>query len=310
MNSGIVVVGSLNADFVVRVARFPEPGETLVGLDFAVFPGGKGANQAYAVARLGESVRMIGQVGNDAQGDWLKQNLASAGVDISGIGRDPNTSSGIALISIDASGQNQIIIAPGANGSFGVELLEKARDVVSSASLVLLQLEIPIETVEAAARMAKASGARVILDPAPAREIPDALISLPDYVTPNQTELAALTDTSPEKTLSRQGAAQAAHELCERGAQRVIVKMGSLGAMLVSGNQEQFWPAVRVHAVDSTAAGDAFNAAYAVGLSQGMTDQEAGMFATCAGAACVMKKGAQPSMPSLQDCLALMKQQS
>ena len=169
MNSRIVVIGSLNADFVVRLPRFPQPGETVAGRDFQIHPGGKGANQACAAARLGGQVSLLGQVGNDAQADWLKQNLASAGVDVSPVHRDPNVSSGIAIITIDATGQNQIVIVPGANGTFTPERLEAGRERIASARFVLLQLEIPLATVEAAARLAKQAGVTVILDPAPAQ---------------------------------------------------------------------------------------------------------------------------------------------
>jgi len=196
MDSHIVVVGSLNADFVINLARFPVPGETVISNDFALFPGGKGANQAYAAARLGANVSLVGQVGNDVHAQWLKQHLASAGVNVSHVhqdGQDGEVPSGMAVVTIDASGQNQIVVVPGANGAFGVERLERSRDLIASARFVLLQLEIPLETVTAAARIAKAAGALVILDPAPARVIPDDLLALVDYLTPNETELAILT---------------------------------------------------------------------------------------------------------------------
>jgi ribokinase len=155
MSSSIVVIGSLNADFVIRVPRFPVPGETLAGHEFSIFPGGKGANQAYAAAKLGGRVSMVGQVGNDAQASWLKDNLAAAGADTTHVHTDPTVSSGIATITIDAEGCNQIIIVPGANGTFGPDRLEPSRELISAAGWVLLQLEVPLETVEAAARIAR-----------------------------------------------------------------------------------------------------------------------------------------------------------
>ncbi len=303
----IVVVGSLNADFVITMSRFPAPGETVVGTDFTVFPGGKGANQAYAAAKLGGPVSMVGQVGNDAQAEWLKQNLASAGVAVAHVQRDARVSSGIAVIAIDGSGQNQIVIVPGSNGTFDVASLERSKILIESGGLVLLQLEIPMETVAAAARLAKGAGALVILDPAPARPVSDELLGVIDYVTPNETELAILTGASADHPFTRAEAAQMAQTLRARGAKRVIVKMGSLGALLVAEAQEHFWPALPVTAVDTTAAGDAFNAAFAVALAAGKPELEAGRFATAAAACSVTRRGAQPSMPTYQEVEELLK---
>jgi ribokinase len=303
--AGIVVVGSLNADFVVAMQRFPEPGETVIGSSFAVFPGGKGANQAYAAARLGSQVAMVGQVGDDTHGAWLKQHLGQGGVDVSHIGSDPAAATGVAVIGIDASGQNRIVIAPGANGTFSVARLQASEALIASAAIVLLQLEIPLATVEAAARIAKQAGALVILDPAPALEIGRELLQYVDYVTPNETELAALTG-GPSLTLDRSGAARQAAKLRTLGAAKVIVKMGSLGALLVS-DEEHFWPAIPVEAVDTTAAGDAFNAAFAVALAGGQSEVQAGQFATAAAACSVTRRGAQPSMPLPDEVQALLR---
>lgn len=308
MSSRIVVVGSLNADFVVRMKRFPASGETVVGADFAIFPGGKGANQAYAAAKLGGAVSMVGQVGNDTQADWLRQSLASVAVDVTHVRRDSNISSGVAIIFIDPSGQNQIVIVPGANGSFGVEQLMHSKELIASARIVLLQLEIPMETVEAAARLAKTAGGLVVLDPAPAADISDDLLASVDYVTPNETELASLTGAPIDKTITRVEAAKRADELCARGAKKAIVKMGALGALLVDAHQEYFWPALPVRAVDTTAAGDAFNAAFAVALAEGKPEFEAGRFATAAAAYSVTRQGAQPSMPTRREVEDLLTQ--
>lgn len=305
-NSKIVVVGSLNADFVLRVARFPVPGETITGQRFDLFPGGKGANQAYAAARLGANVSLIGQVGNDSQGAWLKQNLESAGVDVSQVGVDRSVSSGVATITINSDGQNQIIIVPGANGTFGLDQLRSSESVLKTARLVLLQLEIPIETVVAAAQMAKQAGATVVLDPAPAQDLPDELLACADYLTPNETELAALTHSS-HQTLPRAEAGRLARMLQARGARKVLLKMGAAGALLVGSTSEHYWPVIPVTVLDTTAAGDAFNAAFAYGLSEGQSEQEAGAFANAAGACSVMRAGAQPSMPDLLDVRRMMK---
>jgi len=303
---GIVVIGSLNADFVINAPRFPAPGETVAGRAFNIYPGGKGANQAFAIARLGGKVSMIGQVGNDAQGDFLTQNLASAGADMSHVHRDPKVSTGVAIITINAEGQNQIVVIPGANGSFGEERLHRSRDPITSAGLVLLQLEIPLPTVAAAARLASQAGACVMLDPAPAQELPDELLACVDYLTPNETELAILTHTEP-RTFTRTEAARQARILLKRGAKKVIVKLGAQGALLVEADRELFWPALPVMAVDTTAAGDAFNAAFAFALASGKSEREAGFFATAAAAHSVTQSGAQPSMPSRAQVDQLLK---
>jgi ribokinase len=304
MNAHIVVVGSLNADYVINLSRFPLPGETVTGRSFEIFPGGKGANQAFAAARLGERVSLIGQVGDDLQADELKRNLESAGVDTSNLKRDSSVASGRAFITIDSGGRNQIIIVPGANGTFAAERLSPCQELIAAARVVLLQLEIPITTVLAAARFAQG---QVLLDPAPAQEIPNELFTLADYITPNETELALLTGVSCEDALNRDQASHLARRLLARGAEKVIVKLGSQGALLVGKDYEHFWPAVPVVAVDSTAAGDAFNAAFAVALAAGKSEIEAGEFAVTAAAHSVTRKGAQPSMPTLTEVEELIR---
>jgi ribokinase len=306
MAARIVVVGSLNVDFVLTLERFPDPGETMVGKTFAVFPGGKGANQAYAVAKLGGRVSMVGQVGNDAHAAWLTEHLASAGVDVAHVQRNGTVATGVAVIGVDATGQNRIMIVAGANGTLQVDQLGILGELLRPGDLLLLQLEIPLPTVIAAARLGKRAGARVILDPAPASVLPDELLTAADYVTPNECELATLTGGSGRQALTRQEAAQLATLLRARGAQRVIVKMGEAGALLLGESGEHFWPALPVDAVDSTAAGDAFNAAFAVALAAGQSDFEAGRFATAAAAFSVTRSGAQPSMPTLAEVHGLL----
>ncbi len=307
MNADIVVVGSLNADFVIRVPRFPVPGETLTGHEFQVFPGGKGANQAFGAARLGGRVSMVGQVGNDAQGPSLVQSLASGGVNVDHVRTDPEVSTGIATITLDEQGQNQIIIVPGSNGTLSAERLQLSRERIAQAGLVLLQLEIPFAVVQAAARLAHDHGGVVILDPAPAQPLPDALLALVDYLTPNETELGIVTGMPPGP-LSENSARPLARRLLSRGAKKVIVKLGAQGALLVTPSQEHFWPAIPVTAVDTTAAGDAFNAAFAVALARGDSEIDAGYYATAAAACSVRKPGAQPSMPADSEVEALLKQ--
>jgi ribokinase len=303
----IVVVGSLNADLVVRLPRFPRPGETLTGESFAQFPGGKGANQACAAARLGAPVSMLGRVGADAHGAWLCGSLASDGVDVTGVRKDPTAATGVALIAIDGTGQNQIVIVAGANGAFDVEALRLDVAPLRAADVVLLQLETPIDTVSAAARMGRAAGAVVILDPAPARDVPDDLLRACDWVTPNESELAALVGAAADDALGPAEAASGARRLIARGARNVIVKMGARGALLVTGGEERLVASPPVTAVDTTAAGDCFNAAFAVSLSEGLTPVDAARFAAAAAAISVTRTGAQPAMPARDEVRRLLE---
>jgi ribokinase len=302
--SRIAVVGSLNADLVVRVARFPQPGETLTGDAFTRFPGGKGANQAYAAARLGGSVHMVGRVGRDDLGRWLVRHLGGAGIETTAVGIDEETGTGLALITIDATGQNTIVLVPGANAALAESHLEPAEAMLRGASVLLLQLEVPIATVEAAARRAHEAGAFVVLDPAPAQPIPPSLMHLVDCLTPNESELAALTGGGSIE--SEADLVHRAQALRERGARRVIVKWGARGAVLVDSRVHR-WPAHPVTAVDTTAAGDAFNGALAVAVCDGRTVEEACAFATAAAAIAVTRHGAQPGMPQRDEVDALLR---
>ena len=304
MRRRIAVVGSLNADLVVRVARFPQPGETVPGREFAVIPGGKGANQACAAGRLGADVAMVGCVGADANGDLLRRSLAAAGVEMSGVRAIEDTPTGVALISVDDRGQNEIVVVPGANARLTPDALREAVPFASTGVVLLLQLEVPLETVEDAARTARAAGAAVILDPAPARPLPDALVAAADYLTPNETELAALVGGPPPASASE--AVQAARVLLARGVRHVVVKRGEQGALLVSAERALAWSAPRVRAVDTTAAGDAWNGAFAFALARGDALEEAGRLATAAASVSVTRAGAQPSMPTLGEAEALM----
>lgn len=304
MARSIVVVGSLNADLVVRVARFPQTGETVSGAAFDVIPGGKGANQACAAGRLGGDVRMVGCVGADANGELLRRSLSASGVDVAGVRAVAEAPTGVALITVDGSGQNQIVVVPGANARVTPAALRETAPF-GGAAAVLLQLEVPLDTVAEAARAARAAGAAVILDPAPARALPDALLAAADYLTPNETELAALVAGPPPA--GAEEAVQAARVLLARGARRVVVKRGEHGALLVSAQGETSWRAPRVRAVDTTAAGDAWNGAFAFALARGDAPEEAGRLATAAASASVTRAGAQPSMPTLAEAEALMK---
>jgi ribokinase len=299
MRSEIFVVGSLNADLVTRLERFPAPGETVTARDLAVHAGGKGANQAYAAARLGGRVAMLGCIGRDANGELLLQSLRGVGVDVSPVVRDDEAPTGLALIALDASGENQIVVVPGANARLTPELVQAHAARIAAAAVVLLQLEVPLDAVVAAARIARDGGATVILDPAPARPLPAPLLECLDFLTPNQSELQTLTGRAaggpPEP---------AARSLAD--GRRVIVKMGEAGALLVEADRQSSWPALRVEAVDATGAGDAFNAALAVALAEGRPLPDAGRLATAAGALCVTRAGAQPSMPTRQEVEAAL----
>jgi ribokinase len=306
-HASIVVVGSLNADLVVGVSRFPAPGETLSGSRFDVFPGGKGGNQAAAAARLGGRVAMAGQVGADSQGEWLRQSLAGTGADVTMVSTDESVSSGVALITTNAEGQNTIVVVAGANGTFAPARLGPAIMRLRAAQVVMLQLEIPIETVERAAAEARSAGALVLLDPAPARAVPDQLLALASVVTPNETELAVLAGR-PATTLTDEEVETLARSLLSRGTAHVVVKLGARGARLVTADGSRHYAAPRVSAVDSTAAGDAFNGALAVLLAEGRRLEDAIPFACAAGAQSVTRPGAQPSMPTRVEVEALLGQ--
>jgi ribokinase len=294
----IVVVGSLNADLVVHVPRFPVAGETISGEGFVLLPGGKGANQACAAGRLGGMVAMVGQVGRDDQGGMLRESLRRAGVDVRLVDQDEQAATGVAIISIDATGENQIILAAGANGTFTPERLARALPLIRSASVLLLQLETPLDTVMRAAMEAQAAGVTVVLDPAPARDIPDQLLRLASYVTPNEGELARLVGAPVADEPSMAEIDAQAARLIARGATRVLAKLGARGARLITADGATQWPARRVTPVDTTAAGDAFNGAFAVALSEGADLDRAVRFAITAAAISVTRHGAQPSMPT------------
>jgi ribokinase len=303
----IVVVGSLNADLVVHVPRFLMPGETLTGDRFDVFPGGKGGNQAAAAARLGGRVAMIGQVGGDSQGAWLRDSLASARADVALVATDEGVSSGVALITIDAAGQNTIVVVPGANGTFSPDRLGPSVARVRSARVVLLQLEIPLGTVERAAAEARSAGATVLLDPAPACEVPHQLLALASIVMPNETELLSLAHAAPtDAALAEADVDLLARHVIGRGAAQLLVKLGARGARLVTSTSGLTFPAPRVEAVDTTAAGDAFGGALAVALADGAALEDAIRFACAAGAVSVTRPGAQPSMPTRVEVEALL----
>jgi ribokinase len=291
----IVVFGSINMDLVVRSPRLPAPGETISGTRFNTFPGGKGANQAVACARLGIPAIMVGRIGDDSFGSALIEGLRASGVDVSYVETDTSTSSGVALIQVDDAGENTIVIVPGANGRIDQSDLTRLEKALDCASALLLQLEIPLDIVLAAAHLAREKGVRVILDPAPAQQLSDDLLSLVDIVTPNETEAGILTGITVQ---DRHSAMEAGRKLLARGVKHVVVKMGSQGAIMLSEEGESFYEAINVEVVDTVAAGDAFNGGLAAALSEGLLIHEAMSWAIATGALSVTKEGAQPAMPT------------
>jgi len=301
----IVVFGSINMDLVVRTPRLPTPGETLTGHTFFTAPGGKGANQAVACARLGAPTRMVGRVGDDLFGEQLRASLRSFGVQDDGVLTTPGPS-GVALIAVDDTAENTIVIVPGANGAVSIADIPRLERALDGARALLVQLEVPIETVVAAARAAHTRGVTVILDPAPALPLPDELYALADIITPNEHEAATLTGIAVRDD---QGAIAAARALIARGARRVALKLGARGALTADAEGEQFWSPFTVTPVDTVAAGDAFNGGLAVALSEGRSFNEAIRWGLAAGALSVTRHGAQPSMPERNEVLTLLAQE-
>ncbi len=290
----VVVVGSANTDMVARAARLPRPGETVGGAAFAMTSGGKGANQAVAAARLGGLVTFVACVGADALGDTAVLGLEAEGVDTRLVVRDPDAPTGVALVFVDeATGENSIVVAPGANARLSVPLVELAAHAVHEADVVVCQLESPPETVLAALKMARAAGKTIILNPAPVRAVSDELLSLVSVLTPNKSEAALLVGDA------RAAPEAAAAELRRRGAGAVVVTLGAGGAFLLADTADGLVPAlVPAHVVDTTAAGDCFTGALAVALGEGQELSQAVRFANAAASLSVEMAGAQPSLPN------------
>ena len=299
----VVVVGSFNMDVVIKAERRPRKGETLIGQEFGMFSGGKGFNQATAAARLGADVVMIGRLGTDTFGDILMSASTEEKIDTNFVVRDAEVGTGVATIVIDAAGDNSIILVPHANMRLSVEDVERASAQIASADVLLLQLEVPIEASQKAAEIAKANGAKVILNPAPARELPDSFLAQVDILTPNEVETEFLSGL---KVSDDEGAQRAAQVLLDKGISTVVLTLGDRGALLLTSDVRKLIPAYKVDVVDTTAAGDAFCGALATALAQGKTIEDAVAFANAAGALAVTVLGAQPSIPTAEKVEAFL----
>lgn len=290
----VCVVGSTNLDLTFHTPRLPRPGETVAGLSLQTGHGGKGANQAVMAARLGARVTMIGRVGRDAFGDAALANFHDEGIDTTFVGRDPTLPTGTAAILVDDKARNCIVVVPGANHALRPEDVQAAAPVLASADTLLGQLEVPLDVIEAAFRLAKAANVRTILNPAPARPLPDELLRLCDLCVPNESEMEALTGL-PAATLEQ--AEAAARELLRRGPPTVIVTLGERGALVVDAQQAKLVPASPVYAVDPTGAGDAFIGSLAVFLAEGLPLPDAVRQANATAALSVTRLGTQTSFP-------------
>jgi len=299
----VVVFGSINMDLVARTPRLPSAGETLTGEHFFTAPGGKGANQAVAAARLGAPTRMVGRVGGDVFGETLRQGLRDDGVDVASVATAQEQPSGVALITVDATGENTIIVVPGANGTLGADDLAHLDDALSEARVLLLQLEVPLAAVSEAARRAHERGVAVVLDPAPARPLPAELYAATAILTPNAGEAATLVGFELDDDAAIRRAAEV---LLERGAGSVVIKLGADGAYYHDGARGLFVPSYKVTAVDTVAAGDAFNGGLAAALHDGRPFEQAVRWGIAAGALAVTKAGAQPALPRRAALFALL----
>lgn len=302
----IVIVGSVNMDLVARMRKLPRPGETVTGESFQTIPGGKGANQAVAAARLKANVAMIGRIGDDAFGLTLRQTLTADRIDTSALLDTPNCSSGVALIGVDATGANSITVIPAANGRLTVADVLANKAIITAAQALVVQLETPLETIAAAIHVAQQSGVLTVLDPAPApaEKLPRELINV-DVLSPNQTEAEALTGIAVDDWSS---AEDAARDLQRQGANQVVLKMGELGALVCDRDgQFQRVAAINLNVVDTTAAGDAFTAGLTVGLCEGRSLAEAARFGCLAGTLACTRFGAQPAMPTREEVESLAK---
>ena len=291
----VAVVGSFMYDLVATAPRRPKTGETLIGDSFGMFLGGKGANQAIAASRTGASVTMVGRLGNDLFGNRFLEKFSEEGIKTDFVIQDTKNGTGVGMPLIDASGDNSIVIIPQANMALTVENIDKAETVIADSDVLVLQCEVPMEANKRAAEIANKNDTLVILNPAPACEIPDAILSLTDLLTPNESETEILTGMP---THSNEQAIEAAHNLLSKGIETVILTLGSRGSFLLTEKMDKLIPAYSVNVIDTTAAGDAYCGALAASLAQGALIEEAVKIANAAGALAVTKLGAEPSLPT------------
>ncbi|MDF2440242.1 MAG: ribokinase [Abditibacteriota bacterium] len=302
----VVVIGSSNIDMTVRCRELPLPGQTILGDDFVITPGGKGANQAVAAAKLGARTQLIARLGNDVFAEASMNSFSRAGLGTDYIVRDETSPSGVALIFVDENGENQIVVAPGANGKLTPADIDRALPVIENAKVMVLQLEIPMETVRHAAQLATQHKTRVILNPAPARVLPPSLLEQVDILIANETEVLVLTGADDVDTST---AARACGPLLEAGVESVITTLGKNGAVITSGVGATKVPGFKVKAIDTTSAGDTFAGAIACALAQGRSLEDAVHFANAAAALSATKQGAQVSMPTRAEVEKMIESQ-
>lgn len=304
MANRIVVVGSSNTDMIIQAARIPRPGETIIGGEFTMAAGGKGANQAVAAARAGGAVTFVARVGEDVFGEQAVKGFVADGINVDHVTRDKQAPSGVALIFVAADGENSIGVASGANGRVSADDVRAAAGAITGADVLVMQLETPLEAVQAAAELAAAQGVRVILNPAPAQPLDEKLLAYVSVLTPNETEAELLTGI---KVDSETSAARAAEALRKKGVDMVIVTLGAKGVFVLCDEFSGAVSGFPVKAVDTTAAGDVFNGALAVAMAEKRPLVDAIRFANAAAALSVTKLGAQPSAPTRAEIEAFLK---
>jgi ribokinase len=304
MKANIVVVGSSNTDMIIKLKRIPRPGETVLGGKFLTAAGGKGGNQAVAAARAGGQVSLVARVGRDTLGEEAIAGFVRQGVDVSHVACDRQAASGAALIFVGRNGENSIAVASGANARLSPADVKRAGALIARSKVLLMQLETPLETVGAAARLAASNRALVILNPAPAQAVPGRLLRLVSILTPNESEAEILTGVHINGIRAAQ---KAAETLLRRGAHTVILTLGAKGALITSARGTHLIPGFAVNAIDTTGAGDVFNGALAVALTEGQTFGQAVRFANAAAAISVTRMGAQPSAPTRREIMRFLK---
>lgn len=300
--SRFCIAGSINMDLVTNVPRFPKPGETISGISFDTFTGGKGANQAVALAKLGAKTYMVGRTGNDIYASQYQEHFKELNINTDGVEKT-DTSTGIAAISVDSKGENSIIYVEGANGTVTPEYIQSKKDIISKADFLLLQLEIPMDAVCESAKTASENGSTVILDPAPAQTVPNGLLKYTTIITPNETEAEILTGIKPETDADIE---KIGKTLVEKGVSTVIIKAGGRGAYIYQDGKLTHITGFKVSTVDTTAAGDTFNAGLAYALGEGKPMNEAVRFANAAAAISTTRIGAQSGMPSISEAMSLL----